>query len=57
MVDNALKSAQNNNLIKPSTAKVIKQGKNIVRDCIESKIEEDFMEQVDGVEKVRKIHK
>ncbi|MCI8519098.1 MAG: hypothetical protein HFJ51_03175, partial [Clostridia bacterium] len=54
MVDTAVKSAQDNNLIKSSTAKVIKKSKNVVKDCISSKIEEDFMKQVDGVEKVGK---
>lgn len=54
LVDTAVKSAQDNNLIKPSTAKVIKKSKNVVKDCISSKIEEDFMNQVDGVEKVGK---
>jgi len=54
LVDNAVKSAQDNNLIKVSTAKLIKKSKNVVKDCISSKIEEDFMEQVDGVEKVGK---
>ena len=54
MVDTAVKSAQDNNLIKSSTAKVIKKSKNVVKDCISSKIEEDFMNQVDGIEKVGK---
>ena len=54
MVDTAVKSAQDNNLIKSSTAKVIKKSKNVVKDCISSKIEEDFMKQVDGIEKVGK---
>lgn len=54
LVDNAVKSAQENNLINNSTAKVIKKSKNVVKDCISSKIEEDFMNQVDGVEKVGK---
>lgn len=54
LVDTAVKAAQDNNLIKGSTAKIIKKGKNIVKDCIASKIEENFMEQVDGVEKVGK---
>lgn len=54
MVDTAVKAAQDNNLINNSTAKVIKKGKNVVKDCISSKIEEDFMEQVDGVEKMGK---
>lgn len=54
MVDTAVKAAQDNNLINNSTAKVIKKGKNVVKDCISSKIEENFMEQVDGVEKMGK---
>lgn len=54
IVDTAVKAAQDNNLIKNSTAKIIKKGKNVVKDCISSKIEESFMEQVDGVEKVGK---
>ena len=54
IVDTAVKSAQDNNLIKSSTAKVIKKSKNVIKDCISSKIEENFMEQVDGVEKVGK---
>ncbi len=54
IVDTAVKSAQDNNLIKSSTAKIIRKGKNVVKDCISSKIEEDFMQQVDGVEKISK---
>ena len=54
IVDTAVKSAQDNNLIKSSTAKVIKKSKNVIKDCISSKIEENFMEQVDGVEKIGK---
>ena len=54
IVDTAVKAAQDNNLIKSSTAKVIKKSKNVVKDCISSKIEEDFMNQVDGIEKVGK---
>lgn len=54
MVDTAVKAAQDNNLINNSTAKVIKKGKNVVKDCISSKIEENFMEQVDGIEKMGK---
>ncbi|MCI8620458.1 MAG: hypothetical protein HFJ50_01170 [Clostridia bacterium] len=54
LVDTAVKSAQDNNLIKSSTAKVIKKSKNVVKDCLSSKIEEDFMSQVDGIEKVGK---
>lgn len=54
LVDSAVKSAQDNKLMSASTAKFLKKSKNVVRDCISSKIEENFMEQVDGVEKVGK---
>ena len=54
IVDTAVKAAQDNKLINASTAKVIKKSKNVVKDCISSKIEENFMEQVDGIEKVGK---
>lgn len=54
LVDSAVKSAQDNSLINSSTAKFLKKSKNVFKDCIASKIEENFMEQVDGVEKVGK---
>lgn len=54
IIDNAVKSANDNGLIKDATAKIIKKGKNLVKDCISSSIEENFMEQVDGAEKVGK---
>lgn len=54
VIDTAVNSAKDNNLIKASTAKLIKKSKNVVRDCITSKIEENFMEQVDSIEKVGK---
>ncbi len=54
LIDNAVKSAEKNNLIKSSTAKVIKKSKNVVKDCVTDKIEEDFMSQVEGIEKVGK---
>lgn len=57
LVDSAVKSAQDNNLIKNSTAKLIKKSKNVVKDCISNKIEEEFMKQVDSVEKIRQIHR
>lgn len=53
-MDTAVKAAKDNNLINDSTAKLIKKSKNVVKDCISSKIEENFMEQVNGVEKVGK---
>ena len=54
MLDAAVNSAKSNKLISNTTAKVLKQGKNVVKDCLSSRIEESFMEQVDGVEKVGK---
>ena len=54
IIDTAVKSAKENGLINKTTANVIKKGKNIVKDCLTNSIEEDFMEQVDGVEKVGK---
>ena len=54
LVDSAVKSAQDNKLMSASTAKFLRKSKNVVKDCIASKIEENFMEQVDGVEKVGK---
>ena len=54
LIDDAVKSAQKNNLISNSTAKIIKKSKNIVRDCVTDKIESEFMGQVEGVEKIGK---
>ncbi len=54
IIDNAVKSAKDNGLINDKTAKVIKRGKNVIKECISDGIEKDFMEQVDGVEKVGK---
>lgn len=54
IIDNAVTAAKDNGLINNTTAKVIKKGKNVIKDCISSSIEESFMEQVDGVEKVGK---
>ena len=54
IIDTAVKSAKENGLINKTTANLIKKGKNVVKDCLTNSIEEDFMEQVDGVEKVGK---
>ncbi len=54
IIDTAVKSAKENGLINKTTANVIKKGKNIVKDCLTNSIEENFMEQVDGIEKVGK---
>lgn len=54
MIDNAVKSAKENGLIKNTTANLIKKGKNAIKDCISDEIEQNFMEQVDGAEKLGK---
>ena len=54
VIDNVIKSANKNGLIKDGTAKIIKKGKNVIKECIEDNVEKTFMEQVDGIEKVGK---
>ena len=54
IIDNAVKSAKENGLIKNTTANLIKRGKNAIKNTISDSIEENFMEQVDGVEKIGK---
>lgn len=53
-LDCAIKSANKNGMIKDGTAKLIKKGKNAVKECISSNIEKTFMEQVDSIEKIGK---
>lgn len=53
-LDNVIKSANKNGLIKDGTAKLIRKGKNVVKECISSNIEKTFMEQVDSIEKLGK---
>lgn len=53
-IDSAIKSANKNGMIKDGTAKLIKKGKNVVKECIASNIEKTFMEQVDSIEKIGK---
>lgn len=53
-LDSAIKSANKNGLIKDGTAKLMKKGKNAVKECISSNIEQTFMQQVDSVEKIGK---
>ena len=54
IIDNAVKSAKENGLINNTTANLIKRGKNAIKSTISDSIEENFMEQVDGVEKLGK---
>lgn len=54
IIDNAVKSAKQNGLINNTTANLIKKGKNAIKECISDGIEQNFMEQIDGAEKVGK---
>lgn len=54
IIDQVLKSANKKGLINDGTAKILKKGKNVVKECVESNIEKTFMEQVDSVEKIGK---
>lgn len=56
-IDSAIKSANKNGVLKDGTAKLIKKGKNVVKECISSNIEKTFMEQVDSIEKIGKYVK
>lgn len=54
VIDNSVKAAKQNGLINNNTANLIKKGKNAIKDCISDGIEQNFMEQVDGAEKLGK---
>ena len=54
VIDNVIKSANKNGLIKDGTAKLIKKGKNVIKECVSDNIEKTFMEQIDGAEKIGK---
>lgn len=54
VIDNVLESSTKNELISKSTGKLIKKGKNAILDTISSKIEEEFMQEMNSLEKVSK---
>lgn len=54
VIDNVIKSANKNGLIKDNTAKIIKGGKKVIKDSISNNIEKTFLDQVDSIEKVGK---
>ena len=54
IIDNAVKSAKQNGLLNTRAANLIKKGKNAIKDCISDGIEQNFMAQVDGAEKLGK---
>lgn len=54
VIDNVIKSANKNGLIKDNTAKIIKGGKKVIKDSISNNIEKTFLDQVDSIEKIGK---
>ena len=54
VINDVLKNATNNNLIKKGTANLIKKGKNAILDTVSTNIEDEFLGQVDAIEKVSK---
>lgn len=53
-IDTVLKSTTKNGLINKNVSKLIKKGKNVILDTVESNIEENFLGQIKGVEKIGK---
>lgn len=53
-IDTVLKSTTKNGLISKNVSQLIKKGKNVILDTIESNIEENFLGQIKGVEKIGK---
>lgn len=53
-LDVVIKSANKNGLINENTAKIIKGGKRVIKECLSSNIEKNFLEQIDSMEKIGK---
>ena len=56
-IDTVLKSTTKNGLIDKNISKFIKKGKNVILDTVESNIEENFLGQLKGIEKIGKYAK
>ena len=54
VIDNVLESSTKNELISKNTGRLIKKGKNAILDTISSNIEENFMQEMNSLEKVSK---
>ena len=54
VIDNVLESSTKNELLSKSTGRLIKKGKNAILDTISSNIEENFMQEMNALEKVSK---
>lgn len=53
-IDRVLKSSTKSGLIDKNVSKLIKKGKNVIIDTVENNIEEEFFNQIKGVEKIGK---
>lgn len=53
-IDTVLKSTTKNGLIDKNVSKLIKKGKNVILDTVESNIEENFLGQFKAIEKIGK---
>lgn len=56
-IDTVLKSSTKNGLIDKNVSQLIKKSKNVILDTIESNIEENFLGQLKGIEKIGKYTK
>lgn len=54
VLDNVLESSTKNKLISKSTGRFIKKGKNVILDTISSNIEDNFMQEINSLEKISK---
>lgn len=54
VIDNVLESSTKNELISKCTGKLIKKGKNAILDTISTNIEENFMQEINSLEKISK---
>lgn len=54
VIDNVLESSTKNELISKSTGRLIKKGKNAILDTISSNIEDNFLQEMNSLEKVSK---
>ena len=54
VIDNVLESSTKNELLSKSTGRLIKKGKNAILDTISSNIEENYMQEMNSLEKVSK---
>ena len=56
-IDTVLKSSTKSGLINDKTSKLIKKGKNVILNTISDNIEESFLSQLKGIEKIGKYTK